>query len=104
MRVIIDKQVDVSISEFYAVSMVLHPSLDRETVRKKVNRLYDAIQMLGLFPGIYPMAQVKQGWIDAGYREMIAEDFHFAFRVENTESGEQVVAVYDAVHSLLNHN
>lgn len=101
MRVIIQNRVFLVVTDFYAVSMNLHPTLDRATVVKKVNRLFDAVDCLGQFPTIYPKARLKQSWMDADYREMICEDFHFAFKVEELEDGEQVAVVYDAVHSLL---
>lgn len=104
MQVIIEKEVTTAITDFYAVSMMLHPTLDRQTVVNKANRLYDAIEAIGLMPNIYPKARLKQSWIDAGYQEMIAEDFHFAFRVEQMPNGEMGVVVYDACHSLLYHD
>jgi len=104
MRVVIDRQVDQSIHDFYWVSMWLHPTLDYETVSAKVNRLYDAIESLQRMHSIYPEARLKQSWIELGYREMIVEDFHIAYRLETDLDGEQYVAVYDAVHSLLYHN
>ena len=104
MQVIIEREVVSAITDFYAVSLMLHPTLDRQTVIDKVNRLYDAVDMLGIMPNAFPKARLKQSWIDAGYREMIAEDFHFAFRVEQLYNGEKTVVVYDACHSLLYHN
>ena len=46
MRVVIDRQVDQSIHDFYWASMCLHPTLDYNTVCAKVNRLYDAVHSL----------------------------------------------------------
>ena len=104
MRVVIDRQVDISIHEFYGVSMCLHPSLDYQTVAAKVNRLYDAMEDLQRTFSIHPMARLKQSWIELGYHEMIVEDFHIAYRVEEDADGEQYVAIHDAVHSFLYHN
>ena len=101
MKIIIDKQVDLAIHNFYEVSVRLHPSLDIAIVNAKINRLYDAIAELGQTHGIYPFARLKKSWIEANYHEMIAEDFHFAYREEMDEDGEQYIVVYDAVHSLL---
>lgn len=89
--------------EFYAVSMQLHPTLDWETVIAKEARLYAAMKQLETLYSVFPKARLRSGWIELGYREMIVEDFHIAYKVKRTESGEDVVAVYDAVHSLLYH-
>ena len=34
----------------------------------------------------------KQAWIDAGYKEFIAEDFHFAYRIYKIEETGELVA------------
>lgn len=39
--------------------------------------------------------------MDNGWRELIVEDFHFAFDVVKIPDGERVVIVRDVVHSLL---
>ena len=104
MRVVIDRQVDQSIHDFYWASMWLHPTLDYNTVYAKVNRLYDAMESLQHTYSIYPEARLKQSWIELGYKELIVEDFHIAFRIETDMDGEQYIAIYDAVHSLLYHN
>ena len=104
MRVVIDKQVDQSIHDFYWVSMCLHPTLDYAVVVAKVNRLYDAIEGLKYTYSIHPQARLKRNWIELGYSEMFVEDFHIAYRVEEDLDGETYVAVYDAVHSYLYHN
>ena len=104
MRVVIDRQVDQSIHDFYWASMCLHPTLVFNTVSAKVNRLYDAMESLQHTYSIYPEARLKQSWIELGYKEMIVEDFHIAFRIETDMDGEQYIAIYDAVHSLLYHN
>jgi len=49
------------------------------------------------------LARVKAEWVKEGYREMICEDFHFAFDLVDLDNGETIVYVFDAVHSLLNH-
>ncbi len=96
MIVRIDNNVHVQIAEFYAISLALHPALDEAVVERKKARLYAAI---------YPLARYKQSWIDAGYHEFIAEDFHFAYKIYTIEeTGEQVAYVVDACHSLLYHN
>lgn len=104
MRVFIDKRVHVSIRRFYAITLELHPALDEETVIKKVNRLYDALDGLGKYPQIYAKARYRKDWQEKDYREFICEDFHFAYEICDTESCEQIVRVRDAVHSLLYAN
>lgn len=103
MKVIIEEQVRLSILEFYAVSMQLHPTLDEPTVMAKVERLIGAMRELDKFYFIYPVARLKQSWIEAGYKEMIVEDFHIAFRIETDEEGDRYIVVHDAAHSLLYH-
>lgn len=101
MKVIIEEQVRESILEFYSLSMRLHPTLDEVTVMAKVERLIGAMNELSKLCFIYAEARLKQSWIEAGYKEMIVEDFHIAYRIEIDEDGEQYVVVYDAVHSKL---
>lgn len=83
--------------------MELHASLSLEAVMAKKNRLYSAIRDLSLYASIYPMARVNVAWKAAGYREMICEDFHFAFDIVDLDNGETIVYVFDAIHSLLNY-
>lgn len=105
MIVRIDNSVHVQIAEFYAISLALHPTLDEAVVENKKSRLYAALRSLESYASIYPMARYKQAWIDAGYREFIAEDFHFAYKIYTIkETGEQVAYILDACHSLLYHN
>ena len=54
---------------------------------------------------IYPKARYKRAWRDAGYREFIAEDFHFAYEIFIIEeTGEEVAYIVDACHSYLYYN
>ncbi|MCQ2324191.1 MAG: hypothetical protein MJZ53_05005 [Paludibacteraceae bacterium] len=103
MKVIIEKQVEESILEFYVVSMQLHPTLDWGTVTAKVARLYAAMKQLETLYSVFPKARLKSSWVESNYREMIVEDFHVAYRVEFTEDEGEIVHVHDAVHSLLYH-
>lgn len=103
MRVRIDNRVHEQIEEFYSISMELHPSLSMDAVMEKKERLYSALHSLSLYASIYPLARVNPIWVAAGYREMICEDFHFAFDLVDLDNGETIVYVFDAVHSLLNH-
>lgn len=101
MRVYIDKTVHEEIMSFYRAALAHHVTLDEITVMKKIDRLYDALESLGDYAGIYPHARLKPDWISKGYQEFICEDFHFAYQVCQLEDGERIVRVHDAVHSLL---
>ena len=87
MRIIIDEKVHQSIENFYRAAMNKHITLSFQTVEYNHR--------------IYPKARLKQEWIDAGWQEFICEDFHFAYESGYDQFGEEVVYVYDAVHSLL---
>lgn len=104
MRVFIDTIVHDTIERFYSIALELHPALDEVTVLKKINRLYSALESLGDYPHIYAKARYKTSWQEKGYREFICEDFHFAFQIYTLETGERIVRVHEAVHSLLYHN
>ena len=105
MIVRIDNALHAEIENFYAISMLLHPTLDEAVVQAKKARLYAAIRLLKDYAYIYPRARYKRAWIDAGYREFIAEDFHFAYQIFLVEeTGETIAYVIDACHSLLYHN
>ena len=103
MRVVIDNKAHYAIEEFYSMSMALHPSLSYEAVEAKKCRLYAAIHNLSIYATIYPLARIRQEWRKEGYREMICEDFHFAFDIVDLDTGETIVYIFDAVHSLLNY-
>lgn len=103
MRLIISSRVIGIIDSFYLASMTLHESLDENTVMKKKQRLLDSLAFLTIFPKAYGYARFKREWVRFGYREFISEDFHFAYVIRTLESGEKVVMVMDAVHSLLYH-
>ena len=103
MRVFIDKAVHEQILDFYEVAMSRHITLDEATVNRKIDRLYAALDSLGDFADIYPLARLKAYWIEKEYREFISEDFHFAYQIYTLEDGEEIVRVHDAVHSLLYH-
>lgn len=101
MRVFIDNHVHVSIERFYEATLELHPALDEVTVMKKIDRLYSALEALGKYPTIYAIARYKRSWQKKGYREFICEDFHFAYQIYTLETGEQIVRIHEASHSLL---
>lgn len=104
MRVVLDLKVQEKIESFYSISMTLHPTLDIAIVRAKKKRLFAALRELSKYATIYPLARVKDNWVEQGYREMICEDFHFAFDFVDLETDETIIYVFDAEHSLLNHN
>ncbi len=101
MRVFIDNEVHEQIEAFYENALKRHITLDEAIVVRKINRLYDALESLGTFASIYPLARLKAKRIEEGYREFICEDFHFAYQIYALDDGEEVVRVHDAVHSLL---
>lgn len=103
MKVFIDKKVHLQIEEFYEAAIAHHITLDEATVLKKIDRLYDAMESLGTYANIYPIARLNADWISKGYQEFICEDFHFAYKIYTKEDGEQIVRIHDAVHSLLYH-
>jgi hypothetical protein len=104
MQVLISKIVHLAIEDFYDIALKRHPALDEETVMKKVERLYSAMESLGKYAHIYPLARYKREWVKKGYKEFICEDFHFAYRIVENESGEEFALIEDACHSLLYHN
>ena len=100
MRVIVSPMVRIKIKSFYQSAMTNHPLLSEETVMSKMNRMLDCLEILAFIQG-FKKAQYNRLWIANGWRELIVEDFHFAFEVVKTTDGERVVIVRDAVHSLL---
>lgn len=101
MKVYVDKRVHRQIESFYENALLLHEALDEITIKRKVDRLYDALEGLGTYAQIYPLARYKKEWIILGYREFICEDFHFAYQIYTIEDGTEIVRIHDAVHSLL---
>lgn len=104
MRVIIAPQVHYAIEDFYRYALQHHPALDEVTVMKKVDRLYAAMEDLGKYAHIYPLARYKGDWLLKGYQEFICEDFHFAYIIAIDEDEQEVVIIEDACHSLNYHN
>ena len=102
MKVIISPTVRIKINEFYKAAMRNHPSLSEDTVLKKANRMFKGLQILSLTQG-FSEARLHQEWRANGWRELVIEDFHFAFEVVDNVDGERIVIVHDAVHSLLYH-
>ena len=104
MRVLISRRVHLAIEEFYDIALQLHPALDEETVMRKMERLYEAVESLSEYAHIYPRARYKSEWVRKGYKEFICEDFHFAYMISEDEYDEEQVLIEDACHSLLYHN
>ena len=101
-KVIVSPIVRIKINEFYKAAMRNHPSLSEETVLKKANRMFKGLQVLIMTQG-FPEARLNQEWRANGWRELVIEDFHFAFEVVDNVDGERIVVVRDAIHSLLYH-
>lgn len=104
MRVIVHERVYEAVDAFYAASIAKHPSLDLQTVLNKEDRLYNALQTLGKSYYLYGEPRYILDWKQKGYSDFIFEDFHFAFHVVVLPTGELVVSVEDARHSLLFHD
>ena len=105
MRVVIDDSALDGIKEFYRASMTEHITLSEQIVAEKVNRLFDEINQLGIFPGKYPKARHIRRWMQQGCRDFVFEDLHVAYKVVRLqETGEQIVYVIDVCHSLLYHD
>ena len=104
MRVFIDRQVEIAIYNFYEAAMTNHLTLDEQTVIQKEHRLYSALLELGKYPRIFGSANFLDRWKNKDYREFICEDFHFAYQIMTLETGEEIVNVFDACHSMLYHN
>lgn len=104
MRVLVRDTVYDEVERFYEAAMEHHPTLDLQTVLKKEDRLFRALQRLGETYFLYGEPRFVQQWKDAGYSDFIVEDFHFAFQVSALPSGELVVSVEDVRHSLLFHD
>lgn len=79
-----------------------HPSLSEETVLKKADRMFKGLQILSLTQG-FSEVRLHQEWRDNDWRELVIEDFHFAFEVVDNVNGERIVVVRDAIHGLLYH-
>ncbi len=101
MEVRISEKVYIYLTEFYAISMALHPTLDENVVQNKKNRLIDALLKLGRYADALPYADVKKDWVKRRYRDYYVEGFHFAYKVERLSDLKCVVVVYDVCHELL---
>ena len=102
-KVYLDHKLHRKIIQFYEMALRLHSALDEETVQKKMQRIYEGVEKLRQYAPIYRKARLLSEWIEAGYRECIVEDFHFAFQIYKNEEGVAFVYVHDACHSFLYH-
>ena len=101
MKVYIEQVVHYQVEQFYEEALLKHGALDKLTVIKKIQRLYDALEALGDYAYLYPLARLKSDWIKKGYREYVCEDFHFAYQIYLLDDDERIIRIHDAVHSLL---
>lgn len=104
MKVVISLKARNAIDDFYHEALKRHEALDEVTVTKKVRRLYAGIRQLKSFYSIYPKARYIEEWIQKGYHDFKIEDFHIAYQLRKLQSGETIVYVTDACHSLLYHS
>ena len=97
----IEDEVYMDLTEFYAISLEKHPTLDEATVLKKEQRLIDSLKDLGKF-ALTNHTQTKHiPWVRKGYKDYYIEGFHFGYTVEALPSGQRVVVVHEACHELL---
>ncbi len=104
MRVYIDKQVYQVLDDFYDISMKNHITLDYPTVIAKIDRLEKAMCNFAPFAEIVQREPYRRDWRNAGYKELWAEGFHFAYKIYQLPNGEKVLFYHDAVHDKLNYN
>lgn len=104
MKVYIGDLVYKELDDFYDASMKNHITLDYPIVSEKIDRLEKALYDFAPYAEILNNIPYRKDWQKAGYREMYAEGFHFAYDVYYLPSGEQVVFYCDAVHDMLNIN
>ncbi len=101
MDVYIDKSVHSKIIRFYEAAMRNHITLDENTINRKIDRVYEALEKLGDYAYIYSLARLNQEWKNKGYREYIFENLHFAYQIYERKDGTRIVRVHDICHSLL---
>lgn len=104
MKVYIDSRVYQVLQDFYDKSIDRHPALDYETVIRKTIRLEQAMYDFAEYAEIFHTQPYRKDWHLKGYFEFVHEDFHFAYKVYCSTTGEKIVIYHDACHSLLNYN
>lgn len=101
MNVYFEDVVYEKLRDFYIAAMQNHITLSRETVKRKIWRMYNELQILGKFQG-FRKARLKQQWIGQGWHEFSCEGFIFAYEVcVDPETEEQCVWVRDVEHGSL---
>lgn len=101
MKVRIEEEVFLELSEFYEYNLQRHPSLDKATVIRKEQRLIKALTHLGVFAASNHIETKHEPWRKKGYKDYYSEGFHFGYKIETLPTGEKVVVVYEACHELL---
>lgn len=105
MRVIIGDHVWLALDSFYEASLENYPTLTRETVHAKIDRMLEDLRFdLGAHYNLCPGAEYVDLCKQNRWRVFETEGFHFAFSLEVLPSGEQVIAIKDARHHLLYHD
>jgi len=104
MRVFVEPIVSRYLYAFYTLSMISHPSLSEEYVVRRIEDLEHQVLRLGEYADILQTEPYKDEWKRKGYREYLYQDFHFAYKVEQTTKGERFAHVYEVVNSKLNYN
>lgn len=104
MKILVELLAEQALQDFYLQSMRLHPSLSEETVHTKVERLRIAVNTFAQYAHISQKEPFRQDWKNNGYYDFTHEDIHMAYKIERLDSGEEVLHIYDMVHSLLNYN
>jgi len=103
MRVIVDSNIEDTLWLFYEEALKKYITLEYSTVSAKIERLRSQLFELGQYPDKYPMAK-KVDWLKKGYHDFIYEDIHIGYKVIKLTTGESVVYVAEACHSLLYHD
>lgn len=103
MRVIVDDSIEDVLWSFYEEALRKHITLEVSTVLAKIERLRLELFELGEYPDKYQLAR-KADWLQKGYHDFIYEDIHIGYKVIKLTTGETVVYVAEACHSLLYHD
>ena len=101
MNIYIDQRVHDSLDSFYEYAKQQYITLDKITISRKIQRIYDELYRLGDYAFCYGESRLKNEWKDKKYKECIIENFHFAFQLYKNENDELFVYIHDACHSLL---
>lgn len=100
----IDNWVYQVLDEFYDASMKKYITLDYPTVKAKIDRLEAAMYNFADKAESVHTEPYRRDWTAAGYKELYAEGFHFAYKIYMLPNGEKVLYYHDAVHDKLNYN